>query len=243
MKPTLLAAALAAVLAAPAALAAAPALGTFGVDLANRDTSVKPGDDFDRFANGKWKDTYQLKDYESDYGSFDALNDQSEIAVKAIIDEIAARTDLAPGSDEQKIRDYYASYMNQAARDAAGITPLKPVLDRYAAIDSPAELVAAFGRADVEGGNAPVGIGLGIDRKDPNRHLVGVGVGGLGLPDRDYYLNTDQRFVDIRAKYVGHIAKMLSEAKQRPTYFVADHQMKVAAPAKAGAAAEKRDTE
>jgi putative endopeptidase len=210
MKPTLLAATLAAVLAAPAALAASPALGTFGVDLANRDTSVKPGDDFDRFANGRWKDTYQLKDYESDYGSFDALNDQSEIAVKAIIDEIAARTDLAPGSDEQKIRDYYASYMNQAARDAAGITPLKPVLDRYAAIQSPADLVAAFGRADVEGGNAPVGIGLGIDRKDPNRHLVGVGVGGLGLPDRDYYLNPDQRFVDIRAKYVEHIARMLS---------------------------------
>ena len=92
--------------------------------------SVKPGDDFDRFANGKWQDTYQLKDYESDYGSFDMLNDQSEIAVRDIIEELAKRTDLAPGSDEQKIRDYYASYMDQAARDAAGIKPLQPVLDR-----------------------------------------------------------------------------------------------------------------
>jgi len=89
MKSTLLAAALAAILVSPAAFALTPmppkaTLGSFGVDLSSRDTSVKPGDDFDRFANGKWQDTYQLKDYESDFGSFDALNDQSEIAVKAI---------------------------------------------------------------------------------------------------------------------------------------------------------------
>src|SRR5262245_6848528 len=119
MKPSLLAAALAVVLASPAALATSiaapgPALGAFGIDLANRDMSVKPGDDFDRFANGKWEDAYQLKDYESDYGSFDMLNDASEIAVREIIDELSGRTDLAPGSDEQKIRDFYASYMDQA---------------------------------------------------------------------------------------------------------------------------------
>jgi putative endopeptidase len=212
MKPSLLATALsAALLLCPAANAAEarPAIGSFGVDLANRDTSVKPGDDFDRFANGKWEDAYQLKDYESDYGSFDMLNDESEIAVREIIDELAKRTDLAPGSDEQKIRDYYASYMDQAARDAAGITPLEPLLDSIDAIDSQAKLTSAFGRVDVEGTNAPVGVGLGVDRKDPNRYLVGMGVGGLGLPDKDYYLNPDPRFVAIRKAYVEHIAKML----------------------------------
>jgi putative endopeptidase len=213
MKPSLLAAALAAILLSPVASAAdAPALGAFGVDLSNRDTSVKPGDDFDRFANGKWKDTYVLKDYESDFGSFDALNDEAEARVREIITELAARKDLKPGSDEQKIRDYYASYMDQAARDAAGIKPLQPLLDSIGAIDSPAELVAAFGRADVEATNAPVGVGLGVDRKDPNRYLVGVGVGGLGLPDKDYYANPDERFVGIRKAYVEHIAKMLSFA-------------------------------
>jgi putative endopeptidase len=218
MKSTLLAAAVAVLLLSPGANAltlgspATPALGTFGVDLGNRDTSVKPGDGFDRFANGHWQDTYQLKDYESDYGSFDALNDQSEVDVHAIIDELAKRTDLAPGSDEQKIRDYYASYMDQAARDAAGIKPLQPLLDRISAIDSPADLTAAFGRADVEATNAPVGVGLGVDRKDPNRYLVGVGVGGLGLPDKDYYLNQDARFVGIRKAYVEHIATMLGFA-------------------------------
>src|SRR4249919_1586021 len=217
MKSTLLAAAIAALLLSPGAHAltpsvANPALGAFGVDLGNRDTSVKPGDGFDRFANGHWQDTYQLKDYESDYGSFDALNDQSEIAVRDIIEELAKRTDLAPGSDEQKIRDYYASYMDQAARDAAGIKPLQPLLDRISAIDSTTDLTAAFGRADVEASNAPVGVGLGVDRKDPNRYLVGVGVGGLGLPDKDYYLNPDARFVGIRKAYVAHIATMLGFA-------------------------------
>jgi putative endopeptidase len=215
MKPTLLAASLAAaLLLSPTAGALTPMspkarLGSFGVDLSSRDEAVKPGDDFDRFANGKWQDAYQLKDYQSDYGSFDMLADESEIAVKAIIDELVPRKDLARGSDEQKIRDFYASYMDQAKRDAAGVMPLQPLFDSIAAIDSHAALTAAFGRADVEGTNAPVGVGLGIDRKDPNRYLLGVGVGGLGLPDKDYYLNPDARFVDIRKKYVEHIATML----------------------------------
>ena len=217
MKLTLIAAALTVALFSPGANAldsipAKPVYGTFGIDVANRDTSVKPGDGFDRFANGHWQDTYQLKDYESDYGSFDALNDESEIAVREIIEELAKRTDLVPGSDEQKIRDYYASYMDQAARDAAGIKPLQPLLDGIGAIDSTNDLTAAFGRADVEGTNAPIGVGLGVDRKDPNRYLVGVGVGGLGLPDKDYYLNQDARFVAIRKAYVAHIARMLGFA-------------------------------
>src|SRR5678816_704531 len=217
MKSTLLAAAIAVLVLSPGANALTPsvekpALGAFGDDLSSRDPSVRPGDDFDRFANGKWQDAYQLKDYESDYGSFDMLNDQSELAVREIIEELAKRTDLAPGSDEQKIRDYYASYMDQDARDAAGIKPLQPVLDHITAIQSKADVVAAFGRADVDGSNAPVGVGLAVDRKDPNRYLVGVGVGGLGLPDKDYYQNPDARFVDIRKAYVTHIATMLGFA-------------------------------
>ena len=212
MKRTLLALALCSILPVAASAAAAPTLGAFGVDLENRDTSVKPGDDFDRYANGHWRDTYQLKDYESDFGSFDWLNDQAEAHVRTIIEDLAKRTDLAPGSDEQKIRDYYASYMNQQARDAAGIKPLQPLLNRIAKISTQGELTAAFGRVDVEGTNAPVGIGLGVDRKDPNRYLVGVGVGGLGLPDKDYYFNADERFVKIRAAYVAHIARMLGFA-------------------------------
>jgi putative endopeptidase len=189
-----------------------PQLGDFGVDLGNRDLSVKPGDNFDRYANGHWEDAYQLKDYESDYGSFDTLNDQAEEDVRAIIEELQGRRELAPGSEEQKVRDYYASYMNQAARDSAGIKPLQPLLDKIAGIDSMAKLIAAFGTSDVDGSNSPIGNGLSVDRKNPNRYLLGVGVGGLGLPDKDYYLNPDPRFVAIRAAYVEHIQRMLGFA-------------------------------
>ncbi|WP_397571986.1 M13 family metallopeptidase [Silanimonas sp.] len=213
MKKTLLSLSLALAFAAPSAFAAeAPKLGSFGIDLSNRDNTVQPGDDFNRHANGTWFDNYQLKDYETRYGSFNTLSDQAELQVKAIIEELQARTDLAPGSDEQKVRDLYASYMDTAARDAAGITPIQPILDGIAKIDSVAALTAAFGRAGMDGSNAPVGGGVGLDRKDPNRYLVGVGVGGLGLPDKDFYLNPEPRFVQIRTAYLAHIEKMLGFA-------------------------------
>ncbi len=216
MNRTLIALALAGVLTATAFAAtkdkSAPKLGSFGVDLSARDASVKPGDDFNRYASGHWLDTYQLKDDETNFGSFRALRDESEAQTRKIFDDIAKRTDLKPGSNAQKVRDYYNSFMDRDARNAAGIAPLKPVLDRIAAIDSMPALVKAFGESDIDGTNAPIGAGVGLDRKNPDRYLVGIGVGGFGLPDKDYYINQDKRFVDIRAAYVGHIQKMLGFA-------------------------------
>lgn len=199
---------------APAALAAEskPQLGSFGIELANRDTSVKPGDDFDRYANGAWFDSYTLKDYETRYGSFNALSDRAEEQTRAIVEELTARKDLKPGSNEQRVRDYYASFMNKAARDAAGIKPLAPILQRIERIDSIAKLTAAFGNASMDGTSSPVGAGITLDRKDPNRYLVSIGVGGLGLPDKDFYVNTAPRFVQIRAAYLEHVQKMLGFA-------------------------------
>ncbi|ATE72401.1 M13 family metallopeptidase [Lysobacter capsici] len=189
-----------------------PQLGSFGVDLSAQDKSIKPGDDFNRYVSGHWLDTYQLKDYETSFGSFNMLRDQSEAQVHAIIESLRQRKDLAPGSDAQKLRDYYASYMDRAARDAAGIAPLKPVLDKIAAIDSKGALVDAFGASDLDGTTAPLRFGVDLDRKDPDKYLVGLRVGGLGLPDRDYYLNPDARFVGIRTAYVSHIERMLGFA-------------------------------
>ena len=219
MNKTLLALGLALAFAAPAAFAgdtagtvAKPQLGSFGIDLGNRDLSVKPGDDFDRYANGRWFDNYQLRDYDTRFGSFNALSDQAEEQVHAIVEELQARKDLKPGSDEQKVRDLYASYMDTAARDAAGIAPLKPTLTRIAGIDSIAALTAAFGRAGIDGTSSPVGGGVTLDRKNPDRYLVSIGVGGLGLPDKDYYLNAEPRFAQIRAAYLDHVATMLGFA-------------------------------
>ena len=187
-------------------------MGSFGIDLSARDPSVRPGDDFNRYASGHWISSYQLKPDEASYGSFNALRDQADEQVRGLIEGLQQRTDLAPGSNAQKIRDLYASYMNRAARDAAGITPLSPMLDRIAAIDSKAALIDAFGRAAVDGSDAPFGLYVGTDRKNPDRYQVGLGVGGLGLPDRDYYLDGDARFVKIRAAYLDHIQRMLGFA-------------------------------
>jgi len=189
-----------------------PQLGSFGVDLGAQDTKVKPGDDFNRYVNGHWLDTYQLKDYETSYGSFNMLRDRSEEQVHAIIEELQQRKDLAKGSEAQKVRDYYASYVDRATRDAAGIKPLKPVLDRIAAIKTKEALVAAFGNNDLDNSSAPVQLGIDLDRKDPDQYLVSLRVGGLGLPDRDYYLNQDARFAGIRTAYVDHIQRMLGFA-------------------------------
>ena len=218
MKKSLLSFSLACTLLAPLADAAAPAgntapaLGAFGIDLGNRDRAAKPGDDFSRYANGRWLDSYQLKDYETRYGSFNALSDQAEEQARTIIEELLKRKDLMPGSNEQKLRDYYASYMDAAARDAAGIKPIQPLLDKIAGIDSLAKLTAAFGTSNVDGSSSPFGASVDVDRKNPDRYLVGLGVGGLGLPDKDYYVNPDARFVAIRAAYVEHIQRMLGFA-------------------------------
>ena len=198
------------------ATAAAPTgkaqLGSFGVDLTARDLTVKPGDDFNRYASGQWIDTYVLKDYETNYGSFNQLRDRAEEQTRALMDELLASKNLAAGSNGRKLRDFYASFMGRAGRDAAGIKPLQPVLDRIAKIDSKDKLIAAFGNAGIDGSSAPFGMGVGIDRKDPNQYQVGLGVGGLGLPDRDYYLNQDARFVKIREAYLAHIQRMLGFA-------------------------------
>ncbi len=188
-----------------------PELGSWGVDLSARDLSVRPGDDFFRYANGTWLKTYKLKPDQVRYGSFLVLRDRSEERVRKIIEDLAAK-ESAPGSIEQMIGDYFASYMDTATLDRLGIGPLKPDLERIAMIRDKAELVRVFGEADVLGTETPIGAGISIDRKNPDRYLLSIGQSGLGLPDRDYYLDKSERFQKIRDAYEAHIARMLGFA-------------------------------
>ncbi len=189
-----------------------PRLGTFGVALDNRDTATRPGDDFDRYANGAWRDRYRLRDDEAEHGAFRALAASTELQLRAIVEELLARKDLRPGSDEQRIRDLYLSHMDIAARDAAGIAPLRPILARIAAIDSRSALAAAFGRAGIDGTGAPVKASVNPDLGDPHRSVLELDIGGLGLPGSDLYLGDDPQAVDVRIAYHGHIVRMLGFA-------------------------------
>src|SRR5690606_4358905 len=165
-----------------------PALGTFGVDLTARKESVRPGDDFFHYANGTWMDTFEIPADRIRWGAFDILRDQSDQQVRALIEELAAGSH-APGSPEQKVGDFYASWMDTAAADARGIAPLEPDLDRIAAISTVDDLSAEFGRSNFVGSISPIYQEVSIDRLDPDRYTLDVGLGGLGLPDRDYYLD------------------------------------------------------
>jgi len=118
------------------ALASAkPELGDFGVDLSQQDPNTKPGDDFFRFANGKWLDEFELPADRSNYGSFSVLGDRSDERVNTIIEDLSAAEPTA-GTIEQKISDYYLSFMNTEALDERGIGPLREGLAQLAAIDS-----------------------------------------------------------------------------------------------------------
>jgi putative endopeptidase len=180
----------------------------WGVDPADLDRSVKPGDDFDAFVNGKWKAATRIPSKYPYYGVTPNLRIGSERDVKAIIDDLAARQN-PPGSFEQKVADMYRAYLDVEAINAAGLAPVKPYLDRIAAVNSYDELAALWA---VEGFAAPFGDGVSIDPGDPNRNIVFFGLGGLGLPDRDNYLIDNPRNLEMRGKYLDYLTFLLGKA-------------------------------
>ena len=189
-----------------------PELGSFGIDLSNQDASVRPGDDFFRYANGVWLDTFELPADRSNYGSFTVLSDRSDERVRTIIDDLS---DMEPaaGTIEQKVADYFLSYMDAEKLNELGISPLRPGLNTLAEIDSREELVHGFGRSQIDNTFSPFGFFVGADRSDPDRYQLNLSVGGLGLPDRDYYLNDTPEFIEVREEYVAHIKRILDFAE------------------------------
>ena len=199
---------------APAAAATAPKLGAFGVETANMDKTVAPGDDFYKFVNGTWQAKTEIPADKASWGGFGILRDLSDQRTRAVIED-AAKAQNAAGSAGEKIGVTYASFMDEAAIERAGAAPLKPYLAKIAAIQTPAQLAAAFGQATRSGMDVPIGVGVQQDLKDNTVYAIYAGQGGLGMPDRDYYLKDDNpKFVETRAKYVAHIATMLRLAGQ-----------------------------
>ena len=188
--------------------AAKPVFGSFGVDLTTRKATVKPGDDFFASANGAWLDTFTIPPDKASYGIFTKLDDEARANVRKII-EGAAGAKPAPGSIEQKIGDYFASFMDTAKIEADGINALKPDLDRITAVKTPAELARLFGEV---GFQSPVGGYIGQDDKDPEAYFVNLVQSGLGMPDRDYYVRDDPKLKETRVAYLAHVGRMLTLA-------------------------------
>ncbi|MCP3863472.1 MAG: M13 family peptidase, partial [Aestuariibacter sp.] len=190
--------------------AATAQIGSFGVDLTARDMSVKPGDDFFMYASGTWYKNYELPADKTRFGAFSELADRSEEQVKQIIDDIMTSENLT--ADEQLVHDYYHAYMDTETINAKGITPIEPILAEIKSLSSIDALTTFFGKSWLHGASSPLWGGLWYNRLDPNEYQLTVGVSGLGLPDRDYYLSDAERFVDIRKAYLAHIEQMLNFA-------------------------------
>ncbi|GGI70496.1 M13 family metallopeptidase [Shewanella gelidii] len=181
---------------------------TSGIDFANFDKSVRPQDDFYLYVNGGWIKNTEIPSDRTSAGAFYDLREKSKDDVKAIIEEVAASKDLTEGSDEQKVADLYRSFMDTETLDKLGIQPIQAELDKIAKLDSKAALVAYFGESQVLGGGTPMAFYIGVDAKESSRYATHIWQYGLSLPDKDYYFNDAERFVNIRQAFVAHIAKM-----------------------------------
>ena len=203
-----------AVAAASAFTAPAAAQGHgLGFDTTNFDKSVRPQDDFFRYVNGGWLKTHEIPADATSWGSFNELTERSRDALHTILEE-ASKSNAPAGSIERKVGDLYASYMDTAAVEKLGITPLAGEMKTIAALRNPVQLPATFAHFSRLGVNTPIGVGVGQDPKRSDVNIVQVGQSGLGLPDRDYYLKNDAKMQETRAAYTRYIMQLLSLAKQ-----------------------------
>jgi len=187
-----------------------PRYGTWGFDLEGRDTSVRPGDDFFRYANGTYVDNLEIPADRTRYGSFDLLSQLSENRMTALIAEISAAEDLAAGSDEAKVRDAYNSFMDVAAINALDAQPIQPMLSAIRAVDSHDAMAAYMGATQGAPGGSFWGTYISDDARDPEAYAVYLSQGGIGLPNRDYYLA--ENFAEKLAAYQVYVARMLEMA-------------------------------
>jgi putative endopeptidase len=184
------------------------------IDPANMDTAYTPGQDFYLYANGTWITENPLPEEYTQYGAFTELREKNREDLKKLVLEAAEATDAKLGSIQKKIGDFYKSGMDTVAIDAAGITPLQPYFEKIAAIENTKDLVKVMTEMQINGLSPWFYVFSRADQDNSDWVIANIWQGGLGLPDRDYYLSDDPRSTDMRIEYVKHIARMLELAGQ-----------------------------
>ncbi|HEY7854716.1 MAG TPA: M13-type metalloendopeptidase [Aquiluna sp.] len=175
-----------------------------GIDSQELSTSVSPKHDLFRHVNGSWLDQTEIPEDKAVFGSFYMLADDAELAVKEILEEAAANP--RPGVSQQ-IGDLYSSFLDEDRIEEAGHKPLEDSLQKISAISSMKEFFTMIGALERAGVGGLWGSYVDNDPGNPERYLVNIYQGGLGLPDREYY--SDEKYADIREEYVPHISRML----------------------------------
>jgi len=189
-----------------------------GLDLSSIDPSVRPQDDLWRFANGKWLARTEIPDDRPGWDTFAALRDATQGQLRDLLEGIDP---LAVG-ERRQLADFYASFMDQKAVAAAGLSALKPELERIKALDDTAGLPALFAHLTRLWVRTPWEFYIAPDAREPTIHVAYLTQGRLGLPDRDYYLRDDAHFQTVRAAYRTHIVKLMTLAGESVTEADAD---------------------
>ncbi|MCX6232072.1 MAG: M13 family metallopeptidase [Bacteroidetes bacterium] len=178
------------------------------INIANMDTTVRPGDDFYHYANGTWMKNNPIPADNSRWGAFETLMEENYKQLQTIMTEAASAKDAKEGSVQQKIGDFYNSGMDTVSIEKTGIKAIQPELDKIAAIKTPLDVQKHIAYMQTSGMSTLFYFYAAQDEKNSNAIIGNFYQGGLGLPDRDYYLSPDPRSTEIRKEYVKHITKM-----------------------------------
>lgn len=198
-----------------------------GVEKENFDNSVRHQDDFYYSVNGHWLANTPIPADKSNYGAFSVLYEQSQNALKKIIDEAAAKQDKVEGSSEQKVGDFYASYMNTDVVEKLGISPLSDQLSDIAQAKTHKDIASLMGTLLVSGVQMPFGFYVNNDAKKSSQYAVYLYQSGLTLPDRDYYLKDEEKFVANRAALNTYVADIMAQAGSKDAEGVAASVAKI----------------
>jgi len=189
-----------------------PVVKTSGIVLDHFDKNIRPVDDLFRHVNGKWLNEAKIPEDKTRFGVFNELFDKNEAQLKAIVDDISSQKELADGSNDQKIRDLYLSFLNTEKREAL---KLDPIADDFKAIDQAVSLddmLAVMVSQGMKGVDIPVSFHVDQDSKNATAYIGYFSQSGLGLPDRDYYFKEGEPFQTIRQKYMELIEKQWNNA-------------------------------
>ena len=185
--------------------------GKWGVDLTSMDTSVKPGDNFFLYVNGKWLATATIPPDRAQTGSFQDLQILSEKRLKTIVGDLEKTRDSRLTSEQRKLRALYDAFVDTQAIEARGLAPVRKDLDYLAGLKTLDDVAHAMGSIRLHT-ESIYDIGIGVDDKNPDNYSVNLNQSGLGLPDREYYLSDDAAIVKTRAAYHKYLADMMTLA-------------------------------
>lgn len=183
-----------------------------GIDQIGVDRSIRPQDDLYLHVNGEWLKHTPIPNDKSNYGSFSILIDEALFNLRTLIEE-AANTDHPVGTDEQKVGGFYRSFMNQELVNQLDLAPLQVQLDRIQVLTSLEGVVSHFGRLQKLDVTTPVGFFVDQDDKDSSRHIMAFVQSGTTLPDRDYYLEDDEKYLMAREALKSYVRKLFALAK------------------------------